>query len=176
MVKHKLREGEARLLIALFDHLKIYDECAKTKDTSIAAEMNNANEKILETYYELLERALVVKLNNRERKVIKWRYGLSADEIAPDSSVKPERIRPIELKALQKIRRYMTEFNGEETNMIIRALEIQAQEELKNSAQAQEQGDSVSEEVYTHNWMVDTSAENKLKIQQAIRKYRDQNE
>lgn len=176
MPKLKLTEGEARLLVAVFDHLKPYDEQAKAKGTSVADEMNNANEKILETYYELLERALVVKLNNRERKVIKWRYGLSADEIAPDSSVKPERIRPIELKALRKIKRYMTEFNGEETNMIIRALEIQAQKELKNSAQAQEQGDSVSEEVYTHNWMVDTSVENKLKIQQAIRKYREKTE
>lgn len=45
MVKHKLREGEAHLLIALFDHLKIYDECAKTKDTSIADEMKIAKIK-----------------------------------------------------------------------------------------------------------------------------------
>lgn len=183
MPKYKLTEGEARLLIAVFDHLKPYYEQAKAKHTSVVDEMNSANEKILETYYELLERALVVKLTTQELTVIKYHYGLSMDkkcytfdEIAPAFSVKPERIHQIELEALRKIKRYMTELNSEETNMIIRALEIQAQEELENSTQAQEQGDSVSEEVYTHNRMVDTAVANKLRIQQDIRKYREKKE
>lgn len=184
MPKLKLTEGEARLLVALFNHLKPYYEQAKAKGTSVADEMNSANMEDLNAYASLLKTALKTRLNDRERKVITQRLELSADgkphntleKIAREFGVTRERMRQVESKALQKIRRYMTEFNGEETNMIIRALEIQAQEELKNSAQAQEQGDSVSEEVYTHNWMVDTSVENKLKIQQAIRKYREKTE
>lgn len=180
MATYKFTEGEALLLVAVFDHLKPYYERAKANKTSVADEMSKADGEIIEPYFELYKEAIIKALTPRERKVITQRFGLSVngkpralEEVGREFGVTRERIRQVEAKALKKIRRYMTEFNGEETNMIIRALEIQAQEELKNSAQAQEQGDSVSEEVYTHNWMVDTSVENKLKIQQAIRKYRD---
>lgn len=179
MATYKFTEGEALLLIAVFDHLKPYYKQAKAKGTSVADEMNSANMEDLNAHASLLKAVLKTRLNDREHKVITQRFGLSVngkpralEEVGREFGVTRERIRQVEAKALKKIKRYMTEFNGEETNMIIRALEIQAQEELKYSAQAQEQGDSVSEEVYTHNWMVDTSVENKLKIQQAIRKYR----
>lgn len=181
MATYKFTEGEALLLVAVFDHLKPYYERAKANKTSVADEMDNANKQILETYYELLTKMLTGSLlSEREYKIIIRRYGLSAngkrctlEEIGQEFGVTRERIRQVESKALKKIHQYMTELNDEETNMIIRALEIQAQEELKNSVQAQEQGDSVSEEVYTHNWMVDAAVENKLKIQQEIRKYRE---
>lgn len=179
MDKYILPEGEACLLVAVFEHLGEYSERANANDTSVSDELSESTEDI-SVYVSALRHAMRNCLSDREREVIARRYELSPykkcstrEEIARDFNVTRERIRQIEARALQKIRRYMTEFNGEETNMIIRALEIQAQEELKNSAQAQEQGDSVSEEVYTHNWMVDTSVENKLKIQQAIRKYRE---
>ena len=176
-MQYKITAGEMRLLAALFDHLKPYSEQVKNK-RSIALD---DGEEILETYYGLLERALAARLDVSENTIIKARYGLSADgkcytlnEIAAEFGVTRECIRQAEASALKKIKQYMTEFNAEETNMIIRALAIQAQEELKNSAQAQEQGDSVSKEVYMHNWMVNTSVENKLKIQQAMRKFKEQ--
>lgn len=183
MTRYILAEGEALLLVAVFDHLKPYYKQAKGKHTSVAEEMSKADGEIIEPYFELYKEAIIKALTPRERKVITQRFGLSVngkpralEEVGREFGVTRERIRQVEAKALKKIKRYMTEFNDEETNMIIRALEIQAQEELKNSAQAQEQGDSVSEEVYTHNWMVDTAVESKLRIQQAIRKYRDPTE
>ncbi|MFU9937064.1 sigma factor-like helix-turn-helix DNA-binding protein [Fannyhessea vaginae] len=182
MDKYILPEGEAHLLVAVFEHLRKYSERAKENDTSVSDELSECTEDI-SVYADALSDAMGNCLNDREYDVIAQRYELSPykkcstrEEIARNFNVTRERIRQIEARAIKKIRRFMTEFNGEETNMIIRALEIQAQEELKNSAQAQEQGDSVSEEVYTHNWMVDTSVENKLKIQQAIRKHRSDDE
>lgn len=184
MLIYKLTEGEARLLVAVFDHLKPYYEQAKAKHTSVADEMNNADEEILETYYGLLTKMLTESLlSEREYKIIIRRFGLSAsgkrrtlEEVGREFGVTRERIRQVEAKALRKIRRYMTELNGEETDKVVYNLQADVQEHLLDATRACVAGDSVSEEVYDHYWTVGTDAINKLRIQQAIRKYRDQNE
>lgn len=183
MVKHKLREGEAHLLIALFDHLKIYDERAKTKDTSIADEMNNAEEHGCETYGELLNKAVINSLNTRERTIIILHYGLSADgechtleEIARALNVTCAYIHEHEDLALKRVKQYMTELNDEETDEVVYNLQSDVQEYLMDATRARVAGDAVSEEVSDHYWEVGTDAINKLKIQQAIRKYREGDE
>lgn len=183
MATYELTEGEARLLVTVFDHLKPYGEQAKAKHTSVADEMNNADEKIRCTYQVLLRRELSYGLTNRENRIIIRRYGLSADgechtleEIAREFGVTRERIRQVEAKALKKIHQYMTELNDEETDEVVYNLQSDVQEYLMDATRARVAGDSVSEEVYDHYWEVGTDAINKLKIQQAIRKYRDQNE
>lgn len=179
MTKYELTEGEARLLVAVFDHLKPYYEQAKAKHTSVADEMNNADEKIRCTYQALLRRELSYGLTNRENKIIIRRYGLSADrkrhtleEIGREFGVTRERIRQVEAKALRKIKRYMTELTDEETDKVLCNLQADVQEHLLDATRAYVAGDSVSEEVYDHYWAVGTNAANKLKIQQAIRKHR----
>lgn len=181
MLIYKLTEGEALLLATVFDHLKPYYEQAKANHTSVADEMNNANEKILETYYGLLTKMLTENfLSEREYKIIMRRFGLSAsgkrhtlEEVASQFNVTRERIRQVEAKALKKIKRYMTELTDEETNKVVYNLQADVQEHLMDATRACVAGDSVSEEVYDHYWTVGTNAINKLKIQQAIRKYRE---
>lgn len=183
MTKYELTEGEARLLVAVFDHLKPYYEQAKAKHTSVADEMNNADEKIRCTYQALLRRELSYGLTNRENKIIIRRYGLSADrkrhtleEIGREFGVTRERIRQVEAKALKKIHQYMTELNDEETAKVVYNLQADVQEHLMDAVRARVAEDSVSEEVYDHYWSVGTDAINKLKIQQDIRKYRERTE
>lgn len=180
MEKYELTEGEARLLVAVFDHLKPYYEQAKAKHTSVADEMNNADEKIRCTYQALLRRELSYGLTNRENKIIIRRYGLSADrkrhtleDVGREFGVTRERIRQVEAKALRKIKQHMTELDDEETYTVVCGLQADVQEHLLDATRAYVAGDSVSEEVYDHYWTVGTNAANKLKIQQAIRKYRE---
>lgn len=180
MTKYELTEGEARLLVAVFDHLKPYYEQAKAKHTSVADEMNNADEKIPGIYQVLLRRKLSYGLTNRENKIIIRRYGLSADgechtleEIGREFGITRERIRQLEAKALKKIHQYMTELNDEETAKVVYNLQADVQEHLLDATRAYVAGDSVSEEVYDHYWTVGTDAINKLKIQQNIRKHRE---
>lgn len=183
MGKYELTEGEARLLVAVFDHLKPYYEQAKANKTSVADEMNNADEKIPGIYQVLLRRKLSYGLTNRENKIIIRRYGLSEDghprtleEIGREFGVTRERIRQVEAKALKKIHQYMTELNDEETAKVVYNLQADVQEHLLDATRAYVAGDSVSEEVYDHYWTVGTDAINKLRIQQAMRKYREKTE
>lgn len=183
MVKHKLREGEAHLLIALFDHLKIYDECAKTKDTSIADEMNNAEEHGCETYGELLNKAVVNSLNARERTIITLHYGLSGDgkyytceEIARALNVTRAYIHEHEDLALKRIKQYMTELNDAETTATINELRDRADKSLLHANNARDKGQFVVEDIHTRRLEVFTNAMRKLKIQQAIRKDREGDE
>lgn len=181
MPKYKLTEGEARLLVAVFEHLKPYDEQAKAKSTSVADEMNSAGGKILNTYYFLLKRAMAVKLSVRERIIIEQRYGFlphgkcyTREEIAPGFGVTRERIRQAEDKALTKIKRYMTELDEYETYTATCVLEDKVQEHLEHSMEARDQGDTISENIYGHDWMVCTDVRNKLAIQQDIRRFKEQ--
>lgn len=180
MVKHKLREGEARLLIALFDHLKIYDECAKTKDTSIAAEMNNAEEHGCETYGELLNKAVINSLNARERTIITLHYGLgdgkyyTCEGIARALNVTCAYILEHEDLALKRIKQYMTELNDAETTATINELRDRADKSLLHANNARDKGQFVVEDIHTRRLEVFTNAMRKLKIQQAMRKYREQ--
>lgn len=180
MTKYELTEGEARLLVAVFGRLKPYYERAKAKGTSVADEMNNDDEEIFGTYQVLLRKELSYSLTNREYKIIIRRYGLSADgkrhtleEVSREFNVTRERIRQVEAKVLKKIKQRMTELNDEETDRAIYELRQAKEKQLMNSVRAHEQGDSVSDEVYTHNWAVCVDAINKLKIQKNIRKHRD---
>lgn len=178
MAKYKITAGEMRLLATIFDHLKPYAEQAKNR-RSIAVD---DGEEILETYYGLLQEALVWCLDARERTIIGQRYGLSADgkcytheEIAPKFDITPDRIRQLEDKALREIKRHMTELNDEETAAATSLLDAKAQELLGHAVGAKVQDDAVSGDVYMHKWMVHTDARNKLKIQQEIREFRRNN-
>lgn len=184
MEKYELSEGEARLLVAVFEHLKPYYEQAKANHTSVVTEMNYAGEGIFETYYGLLTKMLTGSLlSEREYKIIIRRYGLSAngkrctlEEIGQEFGVTRERIRQVESKALKKIHQYMTELNDEETDKVVCNLQSDVQEHLMDATRAYIAGNSVSEEVYDHYWTVGADAINKLKIQQAIRKHRSDDE
>lgn len=180
MAGHKLTDGEARLLVAVFERLKPYDEQAKAKNTSVADEMNSAGGEIIRAYYGLFQEALS-SLTVRERIIIKQRYGLlpygkcyTLKEIAPEFGVTRERIRQAEDKALTKIKQYMTELNDEETAAAISLLDAKAQELLEHAVGAKVQGDAVSGDVYMHNCIACTNARNKLAIQQDIRKFKGQ--
>lgn len=183
MPKLKLTEGDARLLVAVFEHLKPYDEQAKAKGTSVADEMKNADMEDLNAYTSLLKTVLKTRLNDRERKVITQRLELSADgkphtleEIAREFGVTRERMRQVESKALNKIRRYMTEFNGEETHNATFGLLRKEIESKKNMIDACKACDFVLSEVYMRDSINCYNAYSKLKIQQAIRKWRETHE
>lgn len=180
MGKYELTEGEARLLVAVFDHLKPYYEQAKANKTSVADEMNNADEGIFDVYYGLLAKALIGRLSEREYKVIAQHYGVfpyarcrTLEEIGREFGVTRERIRQCEAKALRKIKQHMTELDDEETYTVVYGLQADTQEHLTDAVRAHKAGDSALEEVYNHYWTVGTNAANKLKIQQAIRKYKE---
>lgn len=181
MAGHKLTDGEARLLVAVFEHLKPYDEQAKAKNTSVADEMNSAGGEIIRAYYGLLQEALVWWLDARERTIIELRYGLlnsgkcyTHEEIAPKFDVTRERICQIETLALCKIKRRITELNDRETAAAISLLDAKAQEHLEHAVGAKVQGDAVSGDVYMHNCIACTNARNKLAIQLEIRKFKEQ--
>lgn len=176
-MQYKITGGEMRLLAALFDHLKPYSEQVKNK-RSVALD---DGEEILETYYGLLQGALVWCLDARERTIIEKRYGFlnsgkcyTHEEIAPKFDITPDRIRQLEDKALRKIKRHMTELNDEETAAAISLLDAKAQEHLEHAVGAKVQDDATSGDVYMYKWMAHTNAINKLKIQQAIRKFKEQ--
>lgn len=181
MTKYELTEGEARLLVAVFDHLKPYYEQAKAKGTSVADEMNNDSGEILETYYGLLTKVLRENLlSEREFKIIMRRYGLSAggkrhtlEEIGREFGVTRERIRQVEAKALKKIRRFMTELTDEETDKVVYNLQADVQEHLLDAARAHVAEDSALEEMYERYWSVGIDAINKLEIQRRIRRHRE---
>lgn len=184
MEKYELTEGEACLLVAVFEHLKPYYEQAKANGTSVADEMmNNANEENFDVYHRLLEKAPICSLTDREYKIITQRYGLSEDghlrtleDVGREFGVTRERIRQVEAKALRKIKQHMTELDDEETYTVVYGLQADAQEHLTDAVRAHDAGDSALEEVYNHYWTVGTNAANKLKIQQDIRKYRERTE
>lgn len=168
MATCKLSDGEARLLVAVFAHLRKYSERAKAKHTSVADEMDNADEEIFNVYYGLLEKALIGRLSEREYKVIAQHYGIfpyakprTLEEVGRELNLTRERIRQVEAKALKKIHQYMTELTDEEADKVIYNLIA---------------GDSVPEEVYDHYWKVDTNAINKLEIQRRIRRHREKGE
>jgi len=181
MRKYELTEGEARLLVAVFFHLKPYYERAKAKGTSVADEMNNDSGEILETYYGLLTKVLRENLlNEREFKIIMRRYGLSAngkrctlEEIGQEFGVTRERIRQVEAKALKKIHQYMTELNDEEADKVIYNLRADVREHLMDAARARVAEDSALEEMYERYWSVGIDAINKLEIQRRIRRHRE---
>lgn len=177
MLGYEITAGKMRLLAALFGHLKPYSEQAKNK-RSIAVD---DGEEILETYYGLLQGALVCLLDARERTVIEKRYGLlnsgkcyAYEEIAPQFDITPDRIRQLEDRALRKIKRHMTELNDEETAAAISLLDAKAQEHLGHAIGAKVQDDATSGDVYMYKWMVHTNAIDKLKIQQKMRKFKEQ--
>lgn len=178
MAGYKITGGEMRLLAAIFDHLKPYAEQAKNR-RSVAVD---DGEEILETYYGLLQGALVWCLDARERTIIEKRYGLlysgkcyTHEEIAPKSDLTRERICQIETLALCKIKRHMTELNDEETAAATSLLDAKAQELLGHAIGAKVQDDATSGDVYTHKWLAHTNAMNKLKIQQKMREFRRNN-
>ena len=182
MEKYILPEGEACLLVAVFEHLRKYSERAKENDTSVSDELSECTEDI-SVYADALNHAIANCLNDREYDVIAQRYELSPytecstrEEVARGFNVTRERIRQIEARAIQKIRRFMTELNTEEILEVVLALGIQAQRELQNSKHAQEQGDSVADEVYMHHWKACIDAANKIKIQHEIRRWQDEHE
>lgn len=180
MEKYELTEGEACLLVAVFEHLKPYYEQAKANGTSVADEMKNDDVQLLGAYFEQLAKVLTSCLNEREYKIITQRFGLfpyarcrTLEDVGREFGVTRERIRQVEAKALRKIKQHMTELDDEETYTVVCGLQADVQEHLLDATRAYVAGDSVSEEVYDHYWTVGTNAANKLKIQQAIRKYRE---
>lgn len=180
MVKHKLREGEARLLAAMFDHLTLFEELAATNHTSVADEMNDAEEHGCETYGELLNKAVINSLNARDRTIITLHYGLPGDgkyytyeEIARALNVTCAYIHEHEDIALKRIKQYMTELSDAETTATINELRNGADKSLLHANNARDKGQFVVEDIYTRRLEVLTNAINKLKIQQTIRKHRD---
>ena len=176
-MQYKITAGEMRLLATIFEHLKPYSEQVKNK-RSVALD---DGEEILETYYGLLARARAVRLDVSENTIVKKRYGLSADgkcytleEIAAEFGVTRECIHQAEASALKKIKQYMTELNDEETAAATSLLSAKAQEYLGHAIGAKVQDDATSGDVYMHKWTAHTNAMNKLKIQQEMRKFKEQ--
>lgn len=180
MEKYKFTNGQANLLIAIFKHLRQYSEQAKANGTSVADELNNATTQDFDMYAILLDDALANCLTNHEHELIARRYGLqpytkcfTREEVARNFNVTYERIRQCEARSIQKIRRFMTELNDEETDKVICDLQPDVQKQLMNATRAYIAGNSTSEKVYDHHWTVGLNAINKLKIQQEMRKCRE---
>lgn len=183
MGKYELTEGEARLLVAVFEHLKPYYEQAKANKASVVTEMNYADEGIFDVYYGLLEKALIGRLSEREYKVIAQRYELSPykkcstrEEIARNFNVTRERIRQIEARAIQKIRRFMTELDNAEARMATEALKDYKNGQYAQWMLIQDSGDREAIHAYVHNYNACINAINKIEIQKQIRKWRDEQE
>ena len=173
MDKYILPEGEACLLVAVFEHLGKYRERAKENDTSVSDELSECTEDI-SVYADALNHAIANCLNDREYDVIAQRYELSPytecstlEEIARNYNVTRERIRQIETRAIQKIRRFMTELNSAEARMATEALKA-----YKNGQHAQ----WMRHERAENNYDACINAINKIEIQKQIRKWRDEQE
>lgn len=172
-----LTDGEACLLVAIFEHLKKYSERAETKGTSVADELSECTEDISQ-YAEAVRHAIANCLDDREYEIILKRYGLppykkcsTREEVAQNFGVTRERIRQIEAKALQKIKRFLIKLNDEEVSAAISALKNERANQMVHASRAEEQGDYTSMDVYMHNWQACNNAASKLKIQQDIRKW-----
>jgi DNA-directed RNA polymerase sigma subunit (sigma70/sigma32) len=142
MDKYILPEGEACLLVAVFEHLREYSERAKENDTSVSDELSECTEDI-SVYADALSYAMGNCLNDREYDVIAQRYELSPykkcstlEEIARNFNVTRERIRQLEAKALKKIHHYMTELTDEETDKVAYNLQADVQEHLMDAVRA----------------------------------------
>lgn len=177
ILKDRATECEALLLTEVFEHLKKYRDRARANGSSVADELNNASSKDIGAYMRGLRDA-VANLSNCECDIIERLYGfsprtkgLTREEVARDYGVTRERIRQVEARALQKIKRYSTEFTDEERQSLISILKIEKGNQIVHANRAEEQGNHVSMEVYMHNWSVCDNAENKLKIQQDICKW-----
>lgn len=179
MPKLKLTEGEARLLVAVFDHLKICELQAASHHTSVADEMNDPEEHGYETYGELLKMAMRITLSPRDREIIIRRYGLSEDrkcytyeEIARKLNASCEFICQREGIALKKIKHYMTELNDNETTVVVIELGDMARENLLDANDARDKGRLVEADMYMKEHDFFINAINKLKILQEVRMYR----
>lgn len=182
MEKYILPEGEACLLVAVFEHLGEYRERAKENDTSVSDELSECTEDI-SVYADALSYAIANCLNDREHEVIKRRYILSPytecstlEEIARNFNVTRERIRQIEARAIKKIRRFMTELDNAEARMATEALKDYANGQYAQWMLIQDSGDREAIHAYVHNYNACISAINKIEIQKQIRKWRDEQE
>lgn len=182
MEKYELTEGEARLLVAVFEHLGKYRERAKENDTSVSDELSECTEDI-SVYADAINHAIANCLNDREREVIKRRYILSPytecstlEEIARNFNVTRERIRQIEARAIKKIRRFMTELDSAEARMATEALKAYKNGQHTQWMRARESGDRGAIHAYVHNYDACINAIKKIEIQKQIRKWRDEQE
>lgn len=176
MEKYVLLEGEAHLLVAVFDHLGKYRERANANGTSISDELSECTEDI-SVYADALSDATGNCLNDREYDVIAQRYELSPyekcstlEEIARNFNVTRERIRQIEARAIKKIRRFMTELNDAEARMATEALKDYKNGQYAQWMFAQDIGDREAIHAYVHNYNACINAINKIEIQKQIRK------
>lgn len=176
MGKYELTEGEARLLVAVFEHLGEYSERAKENDTSVSDELSECTEDI-SAYADALAYAIANCLNDREYDVIAQRYELSPykkcstrGEIARNFNVTRERIRQIEARAIKKIRRFMTELNNTEARMATEALKAYKNGQHAQWMRARESGDRGAVNAFVHNYDACANAITKIEIQKQIRK------
>lgn len=182
MEKYILPEGEACLLVAVFEHLGEYSERAKENDTSVSDELSERLEEI-SVYTDVLTHAMEICLNDREYDVIAQRYELSPytecstlEEIARNFNVTRERIRQTEARAIQKIRRFMTELDNAEARMATEALKDYKNGQYAQWMLIQDSGDRGAIHAYVHNYNACINAINKIEIQKQIRKWRDEQE
>lgn len=182
MEKYILPEGEAHLLVAVFEHLRKYSERAKENDTSVSDELSECTEDI-SVYADALNYAIANCLNDREYDVIAQHYELSPyaecstlEEIARNYNVTRERIRQVEARAIQKIRRYMTELNSTEARMATEALKDYKNGQYAQWMLVQDSGDRGAIHAYVHNYNACINAITKIEIQKQIRKWRDEQE
>ena len=182
MEKYILPEGEAHLLVAVFEHLRKYSERANANGTSISDELSECTEDI-SVYADALSYAMGNCLDDREYDVIAQRYELSPyekcstrEEIARDFNVTRERIRQIEARALQKLSRFSTELNNAEARMATEALKDYKNGQYAQWMLAQDSGDRGAIHAYVHNYNACINAIKKIEIQKQIRKWRDEQE
>lgn len=180
MEKYILPEGEAHLLVAVFEHLRKYSERAKENDTSVSDELSECTEDI-SVCADALNYAIANCLNDREYDVIAQHYELSPytecstlEEIARNYNVTRERIRQVEARALQKLSRFSTELNNAEARMATEALEAFKKGQYAQWMCARESGDRGAIHAYVHNYNACINAINKIEIQKQMRKWRDE--